>query len=73
MLVLGADRDTQVVPCFIKLKPDDRKQIISEGTLSPERLFNSGVYCCHGDDMERSMTGRPETALGVSPVPQNLV
>lgn len=59
-------------PCFIKLEPDNRKPIISEGTLSPEHRLNSGSCCCPRDDMERSTAGRPEAALGVSPFPPNL-
>lgn len=63
---------SQVAPCFIKLEPDNRKPIISEGTLSPEHRLNSGSCCCPRDDMERSTAGRPEAALGVSPFPPNL-
>ena len=37
----SAGRSTQVVQGFIKLESDDRKQIISKGTLSPGCLFNS--------------------------------
>ena len=37
----SAGRNTQVVQGFIKLESDDRKQIISKGTLSPGCLCSS--------------------------------
>lgn len=73
-LLFGAGLWAQMAPQaargLITLRPYSGEQTVSQGTLSPEWLFSGDVCCCLGGHVERSMAGRPDTALGVSPSPE---
>lgn len=72
LVVLWAGGSSQLVQRFIKLNSYNRKQIISQGTLSLG-VCSIAMSVAATDSMERSMTGWPESALGGGLFPWNFI